>query len=303
MTTCPCCGFKFHGALTSGCKECGARAVGEPLPKPAHELPSYGRALVLAVTGSLVALIFVVQVVIAFVQKWTGSFGFWSWVAAGETAAWRLKWIAVPALFVILWFGRKLFQSIVSQPERFCGVKYARRGLLSSATVAMLIALLIGITVPARLEHRRLAKEAAIMAQGYTIERALFEYRIKYHSLPADFKTLQERVSDPDGSLAAALKDLDPLAYKPSADFAANSTERSRGLRGVVIRKASLSSATDDTPSGGLAFTNYVLRLPGEDKIPGNEDDWIVDNGVVKKYSDSAKGSVGLSVSAGALEP
>ena len=302
MTTCPCCGFKFHGALTSGCKECGARAVGEPLPRPAHELPSYGRALVLALTGSLVALIFVVQVIIAFVQKWTGSFGFWSWVAAGETAAWRLKWVAIPILFVVLWFGRKLLRSIVSQPERFCGLKYARRGLLASATVAMLIALLIGITVPARLEHRRLGKEAAVLAQGYTIERALFEYRMKYHSLPADFKTLQERVSDPDGSLAEALKDLDPLAYKPSADVASNSTERSRKLRGVVIRNASLSS-TDDSPPGGLAFTNYVLRLPGADKIPGNDDDWIVDDGVLKRYSDSAKGGVGMSVSAGALEP
>jgi hypothetical protein len=302
LTTCPCCGFKFHGALTSGCKECGARAVGEPLPRPARELPSYGRALVLAVTGSLVALIFVVQVLIAFVQKWTGSFGFWTWVAAGETASWRLKWIAIPSLFLLLWFGRKLYRSILAQPEKFCGVTYARRGLLASATVAMLIALLIGITVPARLEHRRLAREAGVLAQGYTIERALFEYRIKYHSLPADFKTLQERVSDPDGSLAEALKDLDPLAYKPSVDVAANTAERSRKLRGVVIRNASLS-ATDDTPPGGLAFTNYVLRLPGADQIPGNEDDWIVDNGVLKRYSDSAKGSVGMSVSAGALQP
>jgi hypothetical protein len=302
LTTCPCCGFKFHGALTSGCKECGARAVGEPLPKPAYELPSYGRALILAVTGSLVALIFVVQLLIAFVQKWSGSLGFWTWVAAGETAAWRLKWIAIPSLFLILWFGRKLYRSILSQPQRFCGVTYARRGLLASATVAMLIALLIGITVPARLEHRRLAKEAAVLAQGYTIERALFEYRVKYHSLPADFKTLQERVSDPDGSLAEALKDLDPLAYKPSADVAVNSSERSRKMRGGVIRNASLS-ATDDTPPGGLAFNNYVLRLPGADKIPGNDDDWIVDNGVLKRYSDSAKGSVGMSVSAGALEP
>lgn len=303
MITCPCCGFKFHGALTSGCKQCGARAVGEPLPKPAHELPSYGRALVLAVTGSLVALIFVVQTISAFVQKWDGSFGFWSWVAAGETAAWRLKWTAIPVLFVVLWFGRKLYRSILSQPEKFCGVNYARNGLLASATVAMLIAMLIGVTVPARLEHRRLAKEAAILAQGYTIERALLEYRIKYHTLPADFKTLQERVSDPDGTLAAALSGVDPLAYVPTADFAANATEKSRTLRGAVIRKASLSSATDDTPPGGLAFTNYVLRLPGEDKILDTEDDWVVRDGVVMKLSEIAKGGVGMSVSAGALEP
>jgi type II secretory pathway pseudopilin PulG len=249
-----------------------------------------------------VALIFVVQTIIAFVQNWTGSFRFWSWVAAGETAAWRLKWIAIPALFVVLWFGRKLYRSILLQPDRFCGVKYARRGLVASATVAILVALLIGITVPARLEHRRLAKEAAFLAQGYTIERALLQYRLEYHTLPADYKTLQERIPDPDGSLAAALKDLDPTAYRPSTDVAANASERSRKLRGAVIRNASIT-ATDDTPTGGLSFTNYVLRLPGEDKITGNEDDWIVDNGVVKKYSDSAKGSVGLSVSASALEP
>src|SRR5262249_32715077 len=152
LTICPCCGFKFHGALSSGCKQCGARAVGEPLPKPAHELPSYGRALVLSVSGSLVVLVFLTQTIIAFFQRTSASWGFWSCVCAGETAAWRLKWISIPVLFVTLWFGRKLYRSIVDRPSQFCGVKYARRGLLASATVALLIALLIGITVPARLE-------------------------------------------------------------------------------------------------------------------------------------------------------
>ncbi len=303
MTTCPCCGFKFHGVLTSGCKQCGARAVGEPLPRPAHELPSYGRAFILTVSGSLVALVFVVQTISAFVQNYAGSFGFWSWVAAGETAAWRLKWIGIPILFVVLWFGRKLYRSILAQPERFCGIKYARRGLVASATVAMLIALLIGITVPARLEHRRLAKEAGFLAQGSRIELALTEYRIKYHTLPADYKTMLERLPDPDGSLAEAVRNLDPSAYRPSADVAAVATEKSRTLRGAVIRKTSLSSATDDTPSGGLSFTNYVLRLPGEDKITGTEDDWVVRDGLIMKLSDIAKGGVGRSVSAGALEP
>ena len=302
MTTCPCCGFKFHGVLTSGCKQCGARAVGEPLPRPAHELPSYGRALVLTVSGSLVALVFLVQTIIAFVQHYAGSFGFWSWVAAGETAAWRLKWIAVPILFVVLWFGRKLYRSILAQPERFCGLNYARRGLLASATVAMLIALLIGITVPARLEHRRLAKEAAFLARAYTIERALTEYRIKYQTLPADYKTLLDRIPDPDGSLAVALKDLDPLSYRPTVDVATNVIEKSPRLRGSVIRKASFTSATDDSPPGGLSFTNYVLRLPGEDPISA-DDDWIIRDGLVMKLSDVAKGGVGRSVSAGVLEP
>jgi hypothetical protein len=303
LIICPCCGFKFHGVLSNGCKQCGARAIGEPLPKPEHELPSYGRALVLAVSGSLLVLVFLTQTIIAFFQRTSDSFGFWSWVAAGETAAWRLKWVSIPVLFVTLWFGRKLYRSIKLQPERFCGIKHARRGLLASSIVALLIALLIGVTVPARLRHRQLAKEAAIRAQAYTIERALFEYKVKYQTYPAEVKDLLERIPDPDGTLAAALSNVDPTSYDPSADFAANATEKPRNLRGVVIKKTSLSSATDDMPSGGLSFTNYRLPLPGEDKIMGNEDDWILRDGMIMKQSDTAKGGVGRSVSAGVLQP
>lgn len=299
MTTCPCCGFKFHGALSSGCRQCGARAIGEPLPRPAHELPSYGRSLVLAASGSLVVLVFLVQTILGFFQNGSDSYGFWTWVAAGETAAWRLKWISIPLLIAILVFGRKLYQSVRLQPEKFCGLKYARRGLLASSIVVLLIALLIGVTVPARLRHRQLSKEAAVRAQIYTFEYALLEYRLKYRSLPPDFQTLLERVPDPDGTL----RSLNPKGYNATAEFAAVSTEKSRTLRGAVIRKASLSSATDDTTPSGLAFTNYVMRFPGEDKILGNDDDWIGQDGVVMKLSEVAKGGVGRSVSAGVLEP
>src|ERR1044072_2215525 len=114
----------------------------------------------------------------------------------------------------------------------------------------MLIALLIGITVPARLEHRRGAQEAASRAQGYAIERALYEYQVKYKTYPASLKDLQQRISDPDGTLTAALVDLDPATYRPPSAVAAVEPVKSRRMGGVDIRKASLSSATDDTPSG-----------------------------------------------------
>jgi type II secretory pathway pseudopilin PulG len=297
LTTCPCCGFKFHGALSNGCKQCGARAVGEPLPKPARELPSYGRALVLAVSGSLVVLVFVTQTLAAFFQRSNG-WGFWHWVAAGETAAWRLKWVSIPVLFAILWIGRKLYRSILLQPQRFCGIKHARRGLLASSVVTLLIALLIGITVPARMQQRRLSKEAAIRVQGYVIALAMTQYRIKYKTFPADQTSLLDRIPDPDGALAAALLNIDPNMYHPSgADMAANGTEKSRMRRGTVIRKASVSPDVDDLPSGGLTFTNYTLVLPGEDKLYGTEDDWIIQDGMTMKQSEIANGGVGRSVS------
>jgi hypothetical protein len=39
--------------------------------------------------------------------------------------------------------------------------------------------------------------------------------------------------------------------------------------------------------------------MPGEDKILGNDDDWIGRDGIFMRYSDIAKGGVGRS--AGAL--
>ena len=247
-------------------------------------------------------MVFVSQTLIAFFQRADG-YDFWNWVAAAETAAWRLKWISIPVLFATLWLGRKLYRSILDQPQRFCGVKYAQGGLVASATVVALIALLIGVTVPARMEHRRFSNEAAMRAHGYAIVRAVTEYKIKYKTYPADVQTLRNRIPDPDGTLAAALLNIDPRAYQPSVETAAVATEKSSSLRGAVIRKTSLSSATDDTPPAGLAFTNYVLRLPGQDTIPGNDDDWIVRDGMIMRFSDIAKGGVGSSVSAGVLQP
>jgi hypothetical protein len=259
--------------------------------------------LILAIGGSLAVLIFATQFIIAVFQRNAFSLGFWSWMAAAQTAAWRLKWFAVPLFIITVWLGRNLYRSVKFQPERFCGLKYARRGLLASSIVFMLIAFLIGITVPARLENRRLAKEAQFRAHWWAFERAQIEYRSRYKTYAADFNVLRERIPDPDGSLAAALATLDPSGYHPSADVAAVASEKSSRLRGAVIRNASISSAADDMPSGGLAFTTYELRLPGEDKILGTDDDWIGSNGILRKYSDAAKGGVGRSVSAGVLQP
>jgi hypothetical protein len=241
------------------------------------------------------------QTIVAMFQRGTGWFEFWSWAAAAETAAWRLKWISIPVLFVALWFGAKIYRSIRLQPKRFCGLKEARYGLLASAAVAFLIALLIGITVPARLRQREMAKEAAIRADWHTFEAATLEYRSRYHTYPADFKDLRDRLPDPYGMLSQALDRLDPNGYHPAADVASNGAEKSRRLRGAAIRPASFSTV-DDTP-GGLTFTRFELRMPGEDKILGTDDDWVGRDGMLVRWSDVAKGSVGRSVSAGALQP
>jgi hypothetical protein len=305
VTICPCCGFKFWGALSNGCQGCGARSVGEALPKPDKQLPSYGRALIVSTTGAVLSLVFVAQTIIAMFQRGNGWLKFWAWVGAGETAAWRLKWISIPVLFAAIWFGRKLYRSIVAQPELFCGARHARRGLLASCMVGLLIALLIGITVPARLEQRRMSIEAATMARYYTIDRAIAEYQLKFKTLP-DKGTLKSdllTLPDPDGSIAEALKDLDSTGYQPRADVAAVAPTKSRRGRSNIMRQVSMTGETDDSTPAGLSFTNYELRLPGADKILFTDDDWIGGDGVIKRYSDVANGVVGRSVSSGVLKP
>ena len=258
----------------------------------------------LAASGSLITLVFVVETAVAWFTKFSDSFGFWNWVAAAETAAWRLKWISIPVLLITVTLGRKLYRSVLNQPERFCGLQYARRGLLASSTVVLLIALLIGVTVPARLDQRQTSREAAILAQWYTIERALVEYRIKYQTYPADLKELRDRIPDPYGELDEALAGLDPVkTYRTTGEIAVVTTEKPRPLRDVAITKASLSSAADDATPAGFAFTTYVLNLPGEDKVLGTEDDWVGRDGMIMNVSNVAKGGIGRSVSAGALQP
>ncbi len=299
MTICPCCGFKSDAELSAGCGACGARPVGEALPKPEHELPSYGRSLVLSVTGIFFVLVFLTQTFSAlseFSARGAKSnlallsmipFDLSSWLAAGETAAWRLKWAVIPLTIFVLWFSRRLYRSVSNSPDRFCGLRYARRGLFASAAVPLVILILIGVTVPERLRARRLGIEAGLNAQAYRIDRALDEYREKFGSLPDSMSDLS-RLPDADNTLAAALQNLDVSGYRPSADLAAVPKQKPQTLRGAAIRNASIGSA-DDAITERLSFTNYDLLLPGADKILGTEDDLILRDGVVHKASEATR--------------
>ena len=298
MKICPCCGSKSANteATRLVCLACGAQSVGEPLPRPERELPSYARSLVLMVTGSLMVLVFLTQTVIALAdvsargaKSTIAAFSMlptdlWAWVAAGETAAWRLKWVMIPVTLFVVFACRKLYASIKQSPANFCGLGYARRGYAAALAVPLLVLILIGITVPERLRQRAMAKEAGVKASGYRVDRALNEYREKFETLPSELKDLR-KLPDPDGSLAAALKDIDVSGYTANSELAAAPTRKPRTLRGAVILNASVAPA-EDTLSGGISFTNYELRLPGADKIMNNDDDLILIDGVTYRVPE-----------------
>src|SRR5258705_3052529 len=158
VTICPCCGLTFAGDFSNGCISCGARSVGQPLPRPEHELPSYGRALVLGVMGSFMMLTVLGQTVGALVKRVPLAFRFASfawWLAiAAQTAAWRLELVVIPATILVLFAGRRIYKSIRREPSRFCGAAYARRGLVASVAACLLVTFFIGMSVAARLRNR-----------------------------------------------------------------------------------------------------------------------------------------------------
>lgn len=291
MIICPSCGSNFEGDLCVGCPSCGARAVGPPLAKAEHELRSYGRALGAAASGALMFAAFVGSVVVALVQYklsfWTILSRSGTILSAGEVAAWRLKWLVVPAAIVALWSGRILIRSIKNSSTRFGGLRLARAGFVVSVAVTVLIATLIGITLPVRLERRQWANEAAINARGYALARALLEYRDLKGTVPTQEDLVKElsTLPDPDGSIAEALSNLDSTGYQASTLLAAAST-KSKSLvpRGGAIRNAATSA--DSVTDRGVSFTSYKLRLPGADKILNTDDDVIVEDGLIRPASE-----------------
>jgi hypothetical protein len=265
--------------------------------------------VLLTVIGALMVLIFVAQTISALVQLSPPSVpstltlasivpvdfstltDIRTWLAAAETAAWRLKWVMIPLSLLVLFGSRKLYRSVQQSPTRFCAVRYARNGYLASAAVPLLVLILIGVTIPTRLEHRRWAIEARTNSLIYRFDRASEDYREKFGGIASDPRDLLKELPDPDGSLAEALNNLDMSGYKPTADLAAVPNKKPQQLRGLVIRNASISTA-DDTPGERLSFTYYDLPLPGPDKITGTEDDLLVRDGVIYKASDAPRRSV-----------
>ena len=297
MIICPSCGANFEGDLCLGCPLCGARAVGPPLAKAEHELRSYGRALGVAASGLLMSAGFLGSVIVTLFQYKPSSLRAGTillrlptLVSAGEVAAWRWKWLVIPAATVALWSGRRLIRSIKNSSNRFGGLRLARAGFVVSALVTLLIATLIGITVPTRLERRQWGIEAGYYAQAYTIQLALLKYRDLHGTLPSAVMDLKE-LPDPDGAIAAALSGLDPAGYKATALLASATKVKSRSIRVDAIRNSTASPGGDALLGNGLSFTNYELRLPGEDKILGTDDDLIVRDGVITPVSDPSGSS------------
>jgi hypothetical protein len=288
LINCPSCGSNFEGDLRSGCPSCGARSVGPPLAKPEHELPSYGRSVIVSVNGVAMCGVFLASVIMALIEFKGFPPSFLSIVKAGEIASWRLKWTMLPVAIVVFWSGIRIIRAIKANPSGFIGLRAARLGFTASVLVTLMIGTLIGVTIPERLRQRQLGIEAGIYAQGYTLQRALLEYRELHGTLPANDELVEKlsTLPDPDGSIAEALRNVDATGYQASSVLAAAST-KSKPLtqRGSAIRKAG-ASADPAADHGGVSFTSYDLRLPGPDKILNTDDDFLVHDGVITKVSE-----------------
>lgn len=292
MIICPSCGACVHGDLCLGCPSCGARAVGPPLARAEHELPSFGRAGLALAGGTAMSATFLILLISTFIEKKPGRIGFWTLVATGEIVAWRVKWLAIPVAIAIIWTSGRIVGSIRQNPIRFIGLRGARIGLTAAWVVALLLATLIGVTIPARLSQRQEAIYAAQHARGYTLHRAFLEYRELHGTYPTDRDKWIEAlrtVPDPDGSIAEALRFVDPNGYQASAQLAAASTKvKPLVPRGLALRRGAMAANPEPAP---VPFTSYEVRLPSEHRLFASDDDFVLRDGVIVKADNPATSS------------
>jgi len=240
---------------------------------------SYGPAVITATSGLVPLAAFLGTVVVGWIVKGAGL-RFGAFMNAGQVAAWQAKWIALPMAVVTLWGGARLTRNIRRTPERFAGLRLARTGFSAAVVATLLVATLIGLTVPERLRRRQWAFDAAENARGYTLHRALLEYRDLHGALPPQEDLVRElkTLPDPNGSIAEALRFVDSNGYQPGAVLAAAAPKSKTLQRGGAIQKTSLTT-TVDQPS--VSFQNYDLRLPGADRKLNTGDDLMIRDGLI----------------------
>jgi hypothetical protein len=280
LTICPCCGEKFEGELSVGCVACGERAVGPPLARPERELPGYGHAFAVAAAGLLLTLALASAFVAALIERESLSFTPSALLRAAETAAWRLKWSALPLAFALTLLCARLYARLRRDTAHHTGRGYARVGLALTVVVAIALSTFIGVTIPERLRMREHARRAADNAQLYAADLALARYRQRFGTYPATLEDLR-RLEDADGSIAQLLTVAGAGEYKPETDIASLSTSRAKARgrrRGSALRGR---ASADDMQDAGIVLTDYHLALPGRDKILGTEDDIHIRDGII----------------------
>src|SRR5829696_5937358 len=283
---CPCCGEGFGGEPEEACASCGARRVGPPLAKPERVLPSYGHALAVCAAGLVLLAATLGATVGSLLQFEEPALDAKTLLRAAETAAWRLKWTALPGGVVLIVLCGWLYARMRREPSRFVGHAHARAGLATVATVTLALFVLIGVTVPERLRMRELGKRAAENAVLYETDQALARYRKRFGTYPAALTDLR-RLEDPDGSIARLLAVIAPGEYKPETDLASlNAGRTAKSRRGR--RVSTLPASAADTTDAGIALTNYGLTLPGRDRVLGTDDDLHIRDGRIHEEAPGA---------------
>src|ERR1044072_3656934 len=177
---CPWCGEGFEGESGEACASCGARRVGPPLALPERGLPSYGHALAVCAAGFVLLAAALGATVGALFEFEELVLAPKTLLRAAETAAWGLKWTALPAGVVFMVLCEWLYARMRRAPARFVGHLHARAGLATIATVTLALLVLIGVTVPERLRMRELGRRAAENAVLYETDLALARYRKRF---------------------------------------------------------------------------------------------------------------------------
>lgn len=236
---CPCCGGEMAADGLS-CA-CGAKVVGPPLTEPDYVVPQVGR--------SVVALVFSIISIIAFVWKWPIVF-------------------ALAAIFL----ARNSLKNIKLDPRHFGGRRTAITALSLSILVTLGVITYVAAGIPKYLQLRTERQRAATRAQMYSVAIALHDYKHKHGSYPVSLNLLQVEVKEP-----MVLMDFweNSLKYQATAEVAADSLNETSPT-GVLasFNQYQLISPGPDGKLGtadDMVMRDDIIISPSQADIPSEE--------------------------------
>lgn len=275
---CPCCG-EPHPASPIACDNCGARQVGEPLPKPERMLPALGLPMAAFFCFALIVLSYLVYWILGndmkvgrslLVQIFGESFEFTRnlvnidsklpvyrvFAFDARQAAYILSYGLIPISFIGLRAAFKALKLNKIDPSKFGGARLAKSSLVLCSITAVIFSSVLLSEIPKMLARGKAKREAATMAKMYELhQQGLQKYYAEHGGYPealADLSRL-ETTSNPSQSDVWT----QTFEYQPVS---------------VVASKAIAAP-----------FSNYKLVSAGSDGKFGTDDDITMIDGIVTK--------------------
>lgn len=271
---CPCCGHE-RAIENLGCDNCGARRVGDPLPRPDVMKPGLGPAFAASGCAAIIILAFAATWLLSNDLKVVRVLMVW---AIGDGTELTREWLRldpdlplyrifsydayrlafflsfglIPLSLIGMRLARRALQLAQQDAARFGGLRLARVSMVLSTFLFLSFSAAAISSIPRTIERGRAERIATTKAALYHLHNALAQYYYDHGTNPSNFEELS---SESKETLPKSDYWEHDITYTPNSVIA--------------------------TKGAAVQFSDYVLRSAGPDGIMGTADDIVMQNGVI----------------------